>query len=87
MLMLAFRGQTQAAGSREQLFSSSFVFSALFRINYVILSCFQGTGNMSHSSAVDLPVWRNLCSHDFSTRILLCEWFETLKTRLQTPAS
>lgn len=52
-----------------------------------MLSCFQGTGNMSHSSVVDLPVWHNLCSHDFSTRILLCEKFKTLETRLQAPAS
>lgn len=77
----------QAVGSREQLFSSSFLFSALFRINYVILSFFQGTGNVSHSSAIDLPIWHNLCNHNVSARILLCEQFKMLKTRLQAPAS
>lgn len=40
MLMLAFRGHTQAVGSREQLFSSNFLFSALFHINYMILVLF-----------------------------------------------
>lgn len=67
------RGQMQAVVSREQLFSSSFLFFAQFHINYMIMSCFQGTGNVSHRSAVDLPIWHNLCTHDFPARILLCD--------------
>lgn len=69
MLMLTFRGQMQAVVSREQLFNSSFLFFAQFHINYMIMSCFQGTGNVSHSSTVDLPMWCN----DFPARILLCD--------------
>lgn len=55
VLALPCRGQAQAVGSREQLFCSSFQFSALFHRHDLIVSCFQGTGKVSHGSAVDLP--------------------------------
>lgn len=74
----------QAVVSREQLFSSSFLFFAQFHINYMILSCFQGTGNVSHGSAVDLPIWHNWCSHDFSARIL---WVFVQNTQDQSASS
>lgn len=73
VLRLAFRGQKWAICSREQLFGISFLFPALFHMNEMMLSAFQGTGNMFHSSAVDLPIWHDLCSQDLSTGILLCE--------------
>lgn len=81
-----FQRQMQAVVSREQLFSSGVLFSAQFHKNYVILSCFQGAGNVSHSSTVDLPIWHNLCSHDFPARIL---WFfvQNIQDSLQAPAS